>query len=89
METIIGHVDVSEIKRCYINLKAPFRIKCPTCKRMLHHDMDSDYFGYPEIKEPTTLSIYCDDCEEYIEVPMIIDSVVMTIKYEPEKAKVE
>jgi len=75
---IIGTIDTSNIKRCYVEGVAHTEL-CPKCNRAMDWD-SSDYFGYPENKSEQTMPFYCDNCDEYFSLPIIFETkAILTI----------
>lgn len=55
-----------EVKRFYIPLI--INVTCPKCKRINEHDFGDNYLSYPILNKPETISVHCDDCDDYFNV---------------------
>lgn len=84
MSKVQGNVDLSGIKRCYIQ-DAEISSKCPKCGKEDPRQFADDYLSYPEIGKPSSVYFCChhdDGVEVNWEIPMVLKSCVATIHYE-------
>jgi len=87
MKTVKGTVDVSSIKRCYVDVI--IEAKCPQCKSVLKCDFDGNYLMYPHEGQEVDACFVCDKCEiedktfEWV-MPILIGETVMSIIYDTE-----
>ncbi len=80
-----GQIDISEIKRCYVNII--IKAKCPECKGDVKCDLNDSYLSYPEVPSTDSAPFYCEHCDEYLDVEIQILSADLTIQYDAEKIK--
>lgn len=86
VETAQGTIDISGIKRCYVELV--ITAECPTCSKLLAHDFKHNCLNYPKVGGDDSLYFYCDACNTELEMPIKIASANMVIEYDPENITV-
>ena len=74
-----GRIDISIIKRCYVDLI--LAIKCPNCKDELHCDISIYPLCYPKAGNEETAYFYCKNCEKEFELPIKITKAELEIEY--------
>jgi hypothetical protein len=87
METITGNVEISGIKRCYVD--AQIKINCPQCKSELICDLGDQYLSHPEIGIQDQGGAYCDKCEDHVMFPIKVTAATVTIEYDPIQTQME
>ena len=80
---VIGDVDLSDIKRCYVD--AVVEGFCPCCKAWLETDLKGPvhYLGHPETGKTTDVPLFCDDCDEWTYARVMVESVKVALVYDP------
>jgi len=93
METVKLEYDYEENddRRLYVKGKIS-GIICPTCKKKNTYKFDpslGQYLDYPEKGKKTAIYFCCEheDCEEDIEIPMVIKDISITIQIDKTKVK--
>lgn len=61
-----------EIKRFYIP-GAVIESECPKCNSPIEVDLGDEYLSYPVMGQPEEVSFYCDDCDHYWIVNVILE----------------
>lgn len=87
MIKIVGDIDISGIKRCYIK-GTQIGLRCPTCGEMMIHDFGDTYLMYPRVGTKDIAIFSCEPCSEsgnYTEweLPLSIISAKIEIEYDP------
>lgn len=90
MKTVKGSLDVSGIKRCYVDIQ--IKVSCPNCGAELIRNFADDYISHPENGENDSISVYCETCDDgttpcEFEVPIKIVDTVMTIEIDDSDLK--
>ena len=82
---LIGEIDVSGIKRCYV--AAVVKIPCPDCGGEMEHDLSENYIMYPG-GEDHEIELYCHNCgddetEVTFNLPIKFVSAKIEFEYDP------
>ena len=83
--TTTGKIDISNIKRCYVNGAEIITSTCPDCGETLEQDISEDYISYPEIDVLDDFVFYCERCDDHYKIPMTVKSAIITIEFDPAK----
>jgi predicted RNA-binding Zn-ribbon protein involved in translation (DUF1610 family) len=95
MERLTGDIDISGIKRCYLE-GASLEVECPTCGEMMVHSFSDQYLMYPQVNTGDSIIFSCDPCHEEDEVygnytewelPISIISAKIEIEYDLKELK--
>ena len=76
MTEYTGEIDISDIKRLYVEdivLKRP----CPICTSELTYDFSENYISYGSL---SAIYFYCDECDEDYEVEARIVHARITLE---------
>ena len=87
MKIIKGEVDVSNIKRCYTDIK--INLICTECKSNMKINLNETYLDHPERGEIIDYNVCCYKCHKWFIIPLKIISTEMEIGYFPNKIKME
>ena len=66
-----------DIKRFYLN--ASFQCPCPTCGEIGTSSFNENYLSHPTIGAKDTTTVFCDKCDDYFIVPIVLRSVTAVI----------
>jgi len=79
---LTGKIDISEIKRCYI--EATLKINCPDCGHVMEDDLNEQYLMYPggEKHERYLSCFNCGDDENEVSFTLPIKFMRATIELE-------
>lgn len=77
---IKGSIDISDIKRCYID--ATYTINCPTCDKKIDWNFNDNYLSYLEVDVKKDWGFYCSDCDLDIEATITLKSAIATLEIE-------
>ena len=80
-----GQIDISEIKRCYVDIT--IEAKCPDCTGNVKCDLSESYLSYPEVPSNDSVPFYCDNCEDFYDLPVEIVSADLVVRYDPKKVE--
>ena len=81
--TITGEIDVSEIKRCYID--AIYSEKCPECFSIVTNDFSENYIMYPQTGYKAIFYMECENCGHEIIKSYTVKNVSLTLEIEEVK----
>lgn len=60
---------VIEVKRFYL-AGTIIEGTCPNCGEHIKHDLGDQYLSYPAMNTPFKESVYCEECDEEVEVTL-------------------
>ena len=77
-------IKADTIKRCYVDLD--LSLPCPKCQNLCK--FESEYLPFPEPGD-TEIPFYCNNCDEYLTLPITIMSMHIIINYDPSKLEIQ
>jgi hypothetical protein len=70
---IEGNAKGTELdKRTYLYGVKVFS-ECSKCKTEFEYDLGFDYLSYPVVGEPSRVHFYCEDCDEYWDIAVVLE----------------
>ena len=88
MQTESGDINLSDVKRCYVDLKVT--AICPQCQSVVTHDFTQHYLSYPELNyDGDSCAGYCEKCDRHVVWPMTLKKAKATIEHDPSKAEMD
>ena len=86
-ETLKGKLDISGIKRCYVNME--IKLPCPNCGEEIAWEGADTPLYYPKQYDDDSVSLYCEPCDLTFVLPITILGSTLEIQFDRTKIKEE
>ncbi len=82
-----GKIDLSDVKRCYVDIQ--YMPKCPGCGKLGTIDLSDRYISYPEVNTVICIGAYCDNCDNFFNIPGKVASAELILLLDTSKSTIE